>query len=140
MTPESGRDPSGEASQSICILLNRLVFWTSEPGLVPLDCLGKRGPETAPSDGSRAFGAMLAPETRMRVEQHIDLSPDVLAGKPVIRGTRISVELILDLLAGGTSEDGILENYPGLAREQIRACVAYAADLVRSEKVYPLAG
>ena len=50
--------------------------------------------------------------------------PAILAGKPVVRGTRLSVELILELLAAGESEQSILENYPGLTREDILACLA----------------
>ncbi|MCL4844496.1 MAG: DUF433 domain-containing protein [Bryobacteraceae bacterium] len=49
--------------------------------------------------------------------------PAILAGKPVVRGTRLSVELILELLAAGESEQSIIENYPGLTREDILACV-----------------
>jgi uncharacterized protein (DUF433 family) len=60
----------------------------------------------------------------------IIVDPDVLAGKPVIRGTRLAVEFILDLLAAGQSEDAILSNYPGLTREDILACLAYASHLV----------
>ncbi len=53
----------------------------------------------------------------------IVVDPEILAGKPVIRGTRIAVELILELLAGGQSEKEILESYPGLSREDILACL-----------------
>lgn len=67
----------------------------------------------------------------------IEVSPNVLVGKPVIKGTRLAVELILDLLASGCAEEEVLSNYPNLGREHLRACVAYAADLVREERVYP---
>ena len=70
--------------------------------------------------------------------QHIEVNPAVLVGKPVVRGTRLAVELILDLVASGCPLDEILAAYPGLTREQIQACVAYAAEIVRSERVYPL--
>lgn len=69
----------------------------------------------------------------------ITLDPDVLVGKPVIRGTRISVELVLGLLAEGWSEAEILESYPHLSRADIQACLAYARDLVASERVFPTA-
>jgi len=69
----------------------------------------------------------------------IVLDPEVLAGKPVVRGTRLSVEFIVGLMADGWSEQDILENYPGLQREDIRACLAYARDSLASEKVYPSA-
>ena len=65
--------------------------------------------------------------------------PKVLAGKPVVKGTRLAVELILDLLAGGWSHEQILGNYPGLAAEDLLACVAYAAERLKDERLYPLA-
>lgn len=71
-------------------------------------------------------------------QQHIEINPDVLVGKPVIKGTRISVELVLKMIGAGVAEAEILDNYPSLTPEDLRACVAYAADLVASEKVYPL--
>lgn len=67
----------------------------------------------------------------------IVLDPAVLAGKPVIRGTRLSVDFIIGLMADGWSEAEILQNYPGLSREDIAACLAYARDALRSEEVYP---
>ncbi|HEX6200975.1 MAG TPA: DUF433 domain-containing protein [Thermoanaerobaculia bacterium] len=70
--------------------------------------------------------------------QHIEINPDVLVGKPVVKGTRISVELVLQMIGAGVPEAEILNNYPSLRPEDLRACVAYAADLVASEKVYPL--
>jgi uncharacterized protein (DUF433 family) len=74
------------------------------------------------------------------VEEHprITLDANVLVGKPVIRGTRITVEFVIGLLAQGWTEQDILSAYPHLAREDILACLAYAQDLVRSEKVYPI--
>jgi uncharacterized protein (DUF433 family) len=69
----------------------------------------------------------------------IALDPNVMVGKPVIRGTRITVELVIGLLAQGWTEQEILAAYPHLAREDILACLAYAQELVSSEKVYPTA-
>ncbi len=69
----------------------------------------------------------------------IILDPQVLAGKPVVQGTRLSVEFVVGLLADGWSEAEILENYPNLQRDDIRACLAYARDALASEKVYPSA-
>ena len=69
----------------------------------------------------------------------IVLAPDVLAGKPVIRGTRLSVDFIIGLMADGWSEVDILHNYPGLSHEDLAACLAYARDVLRSEKIYPSA-
>ena len=70
--------------------------------------------------------------------ERIIVDADILAGKPVIRGTRIAVELILELLAAGQSESEILANYPGLAREDILACLAYASYLAHEYKAYPI--
>jgi uncharacterized protein (DUF433 family) len=67
----------------------------------------------------------------------IVLDPAVLAGKPVIRGTRLSVDFIIGLMADGWSESDILHNYPGLTHDDIAACLAYARDVLKSEKVYP---
>ena len=60
------------------------------------------------------------------ISERIVVDPDILAGKPVIRGTRLAVELILELLAAGRSENELLTNYPGLTREDILACLSYA--------------
>jgi uncharacterized protein (DUF433 family) len=65
----------------------------------------------------------------------ITLAPEVLAGKPVIRGTRLSVEFVIGLMADGWSEADILENYPGITRDDIIACLAYAHDFLSSEKI-----
>ena len=68
----------------------------------------------------------------------ITSDPNVLFGKPAIKGTRISVELILDELAGGTTIDELIEAYPRLNREAISAALAFAADTLRAEVIYPL--
>jgi uncharacterized protein (DUF433 family) len=69
----------------------------------------------------------------------ITLDPKVLAGKPVIRGTRLSVEFIIGLMADGWSEADILANYPGITHEDIIACLAYARDALSWERVFPSA-
>jgi uncharacterized protein (DUF433 family) len=69
----------------------------------------------------------------------ITLDPEILAGKPVIRGSRLSVEFVIGLLAEGWSEPDILKNYPGLSHEDVIACLAYARDALSGEKVYPSA-
>ena len=74
----------------------------------------------------------------MPFSERITVDPEVLAGKPVIRGTRLAVEFILDLLAAGQSENDLLENYPGLAREDLLACLSYASYLAHEYKVYPI--
>lgn len=66
------------------------------------------------------------------------MNPEVLAGKPVIRGTRLAVEFILELLAAGESESDLLENYPGLTREDILACLSYASYLAHEYRAYPI--
>ncbi len=63
----------------------------------------------------------------------IVLDPDVLPGKPVIRGTRLSVEFVIGLMADGWAEADILTNYPGLVHDDIIACLAYARDTLSSE-------
>ncbi|HLI70336.1 MAG TPA: DUF433 domain-containing protein [Ktedonobacteraceae bacterium] len=68
----------------------------------------------------------------------ITSDPDVLFGKPAIKDTRISVEQILDELAGGTTIDELLEEYPRLTPEAIYASLAFAADVLRAEEVYSL--
>lgn len=71
-------------------------------------------------------------------QERITVDPEVLVGKPVIRGTRLAVEFILDLLGQGWSEDQILQNYPGIRHEDVLACLQYARDILRTERVYPL--
>jgi uncharacterized protein (DUF433 family) len=68
----------------------------------------------------------------------IIIDPQVLVGKPVVRGTRLAVEFIIDLLAQGWTEAEILHNYPGLTRADVQACLSYASAALRDEKVYPL--
>ncbi len=75
----------------------------------------------------------------MTESERIILDPQVLAGKPVVRGTRLSVEFIVGLMADGWSEADILANYPGIERDDVRACLAYARDRLASEKVFPSA-
>jgi uncharacterized protein (DUF433 family) len=76
----------------------------------------------------------------MPAEQNsIMLDMDVLAGKAVIRGTRLSVEFVIGLMADGWSEADILANYPGVKHEDILACLAYAREALSSERVFPSA-
>jgi uncharacterized protein (DUF433 family) len=74
----------------------------------------------------------------MALGDRIVVDPRILTGKPIVRGTRISVELVVELLAAGWSHAQILSSYPHLSEEDIRACLAYAGELLREEKVYPL--
>lgn len=70
----------------------------------------------------------------MGTYKRIQLDPKVMLGKPVIRGTRVTVELILRKLSEGATEEELLEAYPHLQREDIRAAIAYAADTVSHEE------
>lgn len=69
--------------------------------------------------------------------RHIHLDPEILVGKPVVRGTRLAVEFIIGLLAQGWTEAQVLDNYPGLTAEDIRACLGYAQEILEGEKVFP---
>ena len=71
-------------------------------------------------------------------QERIVVDPKVLVGKPLIRGTRLSVEFILDLLANDWTIEQILSEYPQLAREDVMAVLKYAAEMAKEEKVYPL--
>ncbi|MGA8593594.1 MAG: DUF433 domain-containing protein [Bryobacteraceae bacterium] len=74
----------------------------------------------------------------MALPERLTIDPEILSGKPVIRGSRISAELVIDLLASGMPESEILENYPGIQREDILACLAYASQLAHEWKAFPL--
>jgi uncharacterized protein (DUF433 family) len=74
----------------------------------------------------------------MAWQERIGVDAHVMTGKPVVRGTRLAVEFIIELLAQGWSEADILTNYPQLSSEDIRACLHYANDVLRSEKVFPI--
>lgn len=68
----------------------------------------------------------------------IVVNPDVLVGKPVIKGTRIAVEFVVDLLGRGWTTDEILGEYDHLTPEDVQACLAYAGEILKSERVYLL--
>ncbi|HLC85222.1 MAG TPA: DUF433 domain-containing protein [Candidatus Nanoarchaeia archaeon] len=68
----------------------------------------------------------------------IEINPRVLVGKPIIKGTRISVDFILDLLAHGWTNEQIIKNYPQLKKTDIQAALEYSAHSLRHEAVYPL--
>ncbi len=71
-------------------------------------------------------------------KERITVDPKVLAGKPVIKGTRISIEFILDLLSNGWTNEKILKNYPQLKKVDITAALKYTTEILTEEKVYPL--
>lgn len=70
--------------------------------------------------------------------ERITLNPKVLAGKPVIKGTRLSVEYVLNLLAHGTSEQEIIEEYDGLTLDDVRACLLFATKSLENTAFMPL--
>jgi uncharacterized protein (DUF433 family) len=74
----------------------------------------------------------------MAWSERITVDSEVLAGKPVVRGTRLAVEFILELLAAGQSESEILDEYPGLTKEDILACLSYASYLAHEFRAYPI--
>ncbi len=73
----------------------------------------------------------------MNWQAHIAIDPQFLVGKPVIKGTRLSVDFILGLLAEGWSEEQIRENYPKVTQDALRAVYAYAAQILGEESTYP---
>lgn len=75
----------------------------------------------------------------MGMEELIEINPTVMVGKPVIKGTRITVDLIVGKLADGESIDDILASYPHLRREQVLACLEYAHRSLSADFVFPLA-
>ena len=74
-------------------------------------------------------------ETRRELLRRITVDPAVCFGKPCIRGHRIWVSLILDMLADGMGASEILENYPGLKEQDVFACIAYGAEMTRERYV-----
>ena len=80
-------------------------------------------------------------DTKSNPDDLIDIivkDRDILVGKPTIRGTRLAVEFIVERLAAGWTKDELLENFPSLTEEVIRACLAYAAQSVRAERIFTL--
>ena len=72
-------------------------------------------------------------------KKHITSDPKVMLGKPIIKGTRITVELILEKLSEGEPIEQILESHPQLVKKSIYACLAYAQDSIKNETAYSLA-
>jgi uncharacterized protein (DUF433 family) len=75
----------------------------------------------------------------MNWQDRIARDPGVLGGKPVIKGTRLAVEKIVELMAVGWSEAQIIQNYPGITHDDVAARLFYASDVLKSERVIPLA-
>jgi len=74
------------------------------------------------------------------MSEHISIKPDVCNGRPVIRGTRITVQTVLEFLAAGDSVEDLLEEYPKLTRADVQACLGYASRIMGNHfSVAPLA-
>lgn len=74
----------------------------------------------------------------MNWHERITVDPEILVGKPVVKGTRISVEFVVDLLGRGWTAEQVLREYDHLTAQDIQACLAYASDVLKSERVYLL--
>ncbi len=86
--------------------------------------------EPPPLEGE---GGWDPPESVFPWDEFIEEDSGILLGKPVIKGTRLSVEFVLDLFAAGWSEQQVLDNYPRLSLEAVRAAFAFAADRLRDQ-------
>ena len=75
----------------------------------------------------------------MEYNKYIVRNPDIMLGKPIIKGTRVTVELIMRKLAGGFTIENLIASYPHINKEQIYAAFEYAADLIANEEVIELA-
>ena len=74
----------------------------------------------------------------MEWRDHITSVPDVLGGKPAVRGTRLAVDFLLGLLAAGWTSEQLLASYPGLTPQGLRAVFAFAAEVTRDEAVFAI--
>jgi uncharacterized protein (DUF433 family) len=72
----------------------------------------------------------------MEWRDHIAIDPSILVGKPVIKGTRMAVEFVVDLLGRGWTVEQVLAEYDHLTREDVQACLAYSAEMLKAERVY----
>ena len=70
--------------------------------------------------------------------EYIESNPNIMMGKPVIKGTRLTVELILEKIASGESFEQLIEAYPRLTTHSIRAAIAFAAENLRADIIYPI--
>jgi uncharacterized protein (DUF433 family) len=75
----------------------------------------------------------------MEYANYIVRDPNIMLGKPIIKGTRITVELLMRKLAGGFSIEKLMESYPHISREQIQAAFEYAADIIANEEIKEVA-
>ena len=75
---------------------------------------------------------------RNKLLEHIEINPKIMVGKPVIKGTRLTVQYVLNLLAHGTAFDKIIQEYNGLTKEDILACILYASEMLEDTTFMPL--
>ncbi len=75
----------------------------------------------------------------MDISNYIEVNPKIMMGKPVIKGSRITVELILEKLSAGETIDNLIEAHPHISIEQIHAALAFAAQSLKGENIYPIA-
>jgi uncharacterized protein (DUF433 family) len=98
-----------------------------------------KGPLTVrPRQSAIGIGAPFEQEIPMDWRDRISVDSRVLVGKPVIKGTRIAVEFLMELLAKGWTHEQILKNYPHLTADDIQAALRYATEALKQEHVYPL--
>ena len=71
-------------------------------------------------------------------EERIELNPEILVGKPVVRGTRLSVQLIIERLADGWTTEEVVDQYPTLTKDDVLACLRYASQCLALEMAYPI--
>jgi uncharacterized protein (DUF433 family) len=90
------------------------------------------------TEGTKPHHCASERRTNVDWQDRISVDPKVLVGKPVIKGTRIAVEFVVDLLGRGWTTEQILREYDHVAPEDIQACLAYASEVLKSEKVYLL--
>ena len=86
------------------------------------------------------MGVRACPSEVSMAQQWIESNPDVMLGKPVIRDTRITVEAVLEALGAGESVDDLLAAHPRLTREAIQAALAFAAEALKADVIYPAPG
>jgi uncharacterized protein (DUF433 family) len=80
----------------------------------------------------------LAREVVMDWQAHIVSDSKIMVGKPVVKGTRLTVEHLMERLANGWTEGDLLESYPGLTHEDLQACFAYVAETLKDVRIYPI--
>ncbi len=94
-------------------------------------------PMTSPPAGEVVSAADIMHEV-MDWRDHIHSDPEILSGNPVIKGSRLPVDFLLELLANGWSEDQLFDSYPNLTKDSLRAVFAFAAESTRDERAFEL--